>query len=46
MSVFEKYSDDRLTSSHVFNNYGRVVFATRLILEREATRSYAGYAPY
>jgi hypothetical protein len=46
MTVFENYSDDSLISSQAFNNYGKVVIATRLLLEREATPSYVGYAPY
>jgi hypothetical protein len=48
MSVCEKYSNVSLISSHALNNYGRVVIATRLLLQREATTSYeyVGYAPY
>jgi len=46
VAVFEKYSDDSLIALHAFNNYGKVVMTTRLLLERKATPSYVGYAPY
>jgi len=45
MTVFEKYSDESLISSRAFNNYGRVVIATRQLLAREGHAILCGLHP-
>ena len=45
MTEFEKYSDKSFISSHAFNNYGEVVIATRLLLERECHAILCGLRP-